>query len=588
MLHPVQLSSEIGEHTPFTPITPCAGGLDGSPTPKPASTGSPTSPFSRVRLKNSPTKPSPPPLPTNKQFSVEEPRSGPPTRAFSSSATFPSLPAAAVTTTATTTITNTFGVSGSTVKPSAVGSRLLPFPPNNSLPPESLHCPPIIDAPWEELDGSEDRSLPGSSSGSAGNPDVLPPPPPPPPPLSTNPFLKANPASSSLATAPSHHVAGISTFCNSPCCRTDKTQTTTASSSSSTALLNNARSVLSPIEEAQKIYDSLPESTFFLNPEHLSLMERLGGGNFGQVVKGIYRTPHGQEVPVAVKTLKESQIASTGEQSILSEAKMMTQLKHRHIVRLIGVCKAQRFMLVLELAPLGPINKFLKKHPDTSVSVITDLMYQVAQGMAYLESCKFVHRDLAARNVLLVTQRFAKISDFGMSKALNFGNDYYRAASAGKWPLKWYAPECIYYFRFDSKSDVWSYGITLWEVFSFGERPYKDMKGAQILSMLDQGLRLSRPPRCPDAVYAVMQECWNFEGVRRPTFAELVLTMSRLSKSLSSVTTKDSATAFPPPPPPSSGFEPVSSKTSAGVIPSTTGSSGGSGVNSGTSDMAFF
>ncbi|BHF61413.1 hypothetical protein SprV_0100438700 [Sparganum proliferum] len=595
MLHPVQLSTEIGEHTPFTPITPCAGGLDGSPTPKPASTGSPTSPFSRVRLKTSPTKPSPPPLPTNKQFSVEELRrrlqswsvlsskqntipnnylvdrakAGPPTRAFSSSATFPSLPAA-VTTTATTTITNTFGVSGSTVKPSAVGSRLLPFPPNNSLPPESLHCPPIIDAPWEELDGSEDRSLPGSSGGSAGNPDVLPPPP---PPLSTNPFLKTNPASSSSshATAPSHHVA-------------DKTQTT----ASSTALLNNARSVLSPIEEAQKIYDSLPESTFFLNPEHLSLMERLGGGNFGQVVKGIYRTPHGQEVPVAVKTLKESQIASTGEQSILSEAKMMTQLKHRHIVRLIGVCKAQRFMLVLELAPLGPINKFLKKHPDTSVSVITDLMYQVAQGMAYLESCKFVHRDLAARNVLLVTQRFAKISDFGMSKALNFGNDYYRAASAGKWPLKWYAPECIYYFRFDSKSDVWSYGITLWEVFSFGERPYKDMKGAQILSMLDQGLRLSRPPRCPDAVYAVMQECWNFEGVRRPTFAELVLTMSRLSKALSSVTTtKDGATAFPAPPPPS-GFEPVSSKSSAGVIPSTTGSSGGSGVNSGTSDMAFF
>uniref|UniRef100_A0A0X3PTF0 Tyrosine-protein kinase SYK n=1 Tax=Schistocephalus solidus TaxID=70667 RepID=A0A0X3PTF0_SCHSO len=224
---------------------------------------------------------------------------------------------------------------------------------------------------------------------------------------------------------------------------------------------------------------------------------------------------------------------------------------------------------------------------DTSVNVITDLMYQVAQGMAYLESCKFVHRDLAARNVLLVTQRFAKISDFGMSKALNFGNDYYRAASAGKWPLKWYAPECIYYFRFDSKSDVWSYGITLWEVFSFGERPYKDMKGAQILSMLDQGLRLSRPARCPEAVYAVMRECWNFEGVRRPTFAELVLTMSRLSKSMlsssSSSTTKEGSTAFPPPP---SGFEPVSCKSS--VIPSATGSSGGSGVNSSASDMAFF
>ncbi|KAM7534512.1 hypothetical protein Aperf_G00000112572 [Anoplocephala perfoliata] len=259
-------------------------------------------------------------------------------------------------------------------------------------------------------------------------------------------------------------------------------------------------------------------------------MERLGGGNFGQVVKGIYRTPHGQEVEVAVKTLKESQIASTGEQTILSEAKTMTQLKHRHIVRLIGVCKAQHFMLILELAPLGPINKYLKKHSDTPVWVLTELMHQVAQGMAYLESCKLVHRDLAARNVLLVTQRFAKISDFGMSKALNFGNDYYRAASAGKWPLKWYAPECIYYFRFDSKSDVWSYGITLWEVFSYGERPYKDMKGAQILAMLDQGLRLSRPVRCPEAIYSVMHQCWNSEGTRRPSFSELVVTMSRLAK----------------------------------------------------------
>ncbi|VUZ55540.1 unnamed protein product [Hymenolepis diminuta] len=259
-------------------------------------------------------------------------------------------------------------------------------------------------------------------------------------------------------------------------------------------------------------------------------MDRLGGGNFGQVVKGIYHTPQGQDVEVAVKTLKESQIASTGEQTILSEAKTMTQLKHRHIVRLIGVCKAQHFMLILELAPLGPINKYLKKHLDTSVWVLTELMHQVAQGMAYLESCKLVHRDLAARNVLLVTQRFAKISDFGMSKALNFGNDYYRAASAGKWPLKWYAPECIYYFRFDSKSDVWSYGITLWEVFSYGERPYKDMKGAQILAMLDQGLRLPRPTRCPEAIYSVMQQCWNSEGARRPSFSELVLTMSRLAK----------------------------------------------------------
>ncbi|VEL35054.1 unnamed protein product [Protopolystoma xenopodis] len=103
-----------------------------------------------------------------------------------------------------------------------------------------------------------------------------------------------------------------------------------------------------------------------------------------------------------------------------------------------------------------------------------------------------------------------------------------KAAAAGKWPLKWYAPECIYYFRFDSKSDVWSFGVTLWEVYSYGDRPYKDMKGAQILTMLDQGLRLCRPLRCPEAIYSIMQDCWNFEGVRRPTFAELVLLFSRL------------------------------------------------------------
>uniref|UniRef100_A0A094ZLS0 Tyrosine-protein kinase n=1 Tax=Schistosoma haematobium TaxID=6185 RepID=A0A094ZLS0_SCHHA len=254
-----------------------------------------------------------------------------------------------------------------------------------------------------------------------------------------------------------------------------------------------------------------------------------GGGNFGHVVKGLYRTPSGQEVPVAVKTLKPNQIVNSGENFPYINISLSCLLFNNK-----GVCKEEQFMLVLELAPLGPINKYLKKRPDVSVHTLTELMHQVALGMAYLESCKFVHRDLAARNVLLVTRHFAKISDFGMSKALNFGSDYYRAATAGKWPLKWYAPECIYYFRFDSKSDVWSYGITLWEVYSYGERPYRDMKGAQILAMLDQGLRLSRPSRCPESIYSVMQQCWNFEGVHRPTFAELVLTISRILRAMPS------------------------------------------------------
>ncbi|KAL5961486.1 Tyrosine-protein kinase ZAP-70 [Taenia solium] len=550
-------------HTPFTPVS-----TEATPTPRPGTvTSSPTSPFSRVRLKSTFTSTSVGTTVTT----ATTPNELPQPRPLQASATCPLIPEVFRTTPTTNSNSSALQRSPST---SRFAQTQLPckFAPNNSLPPESLNFPPIIDALWEEPDGSEDRSQPSSSLVSI-NVEALPPP----PPHILNPFIQRTASQTSVSPQPCHHAPGVSTFCNSACCQ-QKHQLQQQQQKAEAIVVEKVEkeevsstkppsSVLPAIEEAQKIYDSLPDNTLFLQPDSIRLMERLGGGNFGQVVKAIYKTPQGQEVEVAVKTLRESQIASTGEQTILSEAKTMTQLKHRHIVRLIGVCKAQHFMLVLELAPLGPINKYLKKHPDTPVWVLSELMHQVAQGMAYLEACKLVHRDLAARNVLLVTQRFAKVSDFGMSKALNFGNDYYRvsgssqsihqllnhhnpmpcslkfeilnpflfglnlqAASAGKWPLKWYAPECIYYFRFDSKSDVWSYGITLWEVFSYGERPYKDMKGAQILAMLDQGLRLSRPVRCPEAIYSVMQQCWNAEGVRRPTFAELVLTMSRLAK----------------------------------------------------------
>jgi len=147
--------------------------------------------------------------------------------------------------------------------------------------------------------------------------------------------------------------------------------------------------------------------------------------------------------------------------------------------------------------------------------------------MAYLESKNFVHRDLAARNVLLVNERFAKISDFRMSKALGLGNNYYQAETAGKWPLKWYAPECIYYFKFDSRSDVWSYGVTLWEALSYGAKPYKGLKGQQILALIEHGERLDKPARCPSGVYTVMLQCWNYVKLKRPSFKEIVESLRR-------------------------------------------------------------
>ncbi|XP_067935043.1 tyrosine-protein kinase ZAP-70-like isoform X2 [Watersipora subatra] len=279
-------------------------------------------------------------------------------------------------------------------------------------------------------------------------------------------------------------------------------------------------------DETQKIYDSVPttEASFNLSLKDLELKDKLGAGCFGSVLKGVYKRG-GQNIPVAVKTLKLDDAA--GKEEIMKEARIMAALKNRNVVRLIGVCHADTIMLVLELAPLGPLNKFLKEDPNLPMIKITNLMHQVAVGMRYLESQKFVHRDLAARNVLLVNNSFAKISDFGMSKALGMDGEYYKASAAGKWPLKWYAPECIYYFKFDSKSDVWSYGVTLWEATSRGGKPYQKLKGAEIIRMIDEGKRLDKPQECPADVYKVMLDCWQYEKDDRPSFAQLVETMKK-------------------------------------------------------------
>lgn len=141
--------------------------------------------------------------------------------------------------------------------------------------------------------------------------------------------------------------------------------------------------------------------------------------------------------------------------------------------------------------------------------------------MNYLESQHFVHRDLAARNILLASRYQAKISDFGLSRALGAGNSYYQASQGGRWPIKWYAPESFNYGQFSHASDVWSFGVTLWEMWSFGQTPYGDMKGADAIELVKQGIRLSKPDACPDCVFAKIQDCWNFEPRDRPTFRHL-------------------------------------------------------------------
>ncbi|XP_031213786.1 tyrosine-protein kinase SYK [Mastomys coucha] len=248
----------------------------------------------------------------------------------------------------------------------------------------------------------------------------------------------------------------------------------------------------------------------------------LGSGNFGTVKKGYYQMKKVVKT-VAVKILKNEANDPALKDELLAEANVMQQLDNPYIVRMIGICEAESWMLVMEMAELGPLNKYLQQNRHIKDKNIIELVHQVSMGMKYLEECNFVHRDLAARNVLLVTQHYAKISDFGLSKALRADENYYKAQTHGKWPVKWYAPECINYYKFSSKSDVWSFGVLMWEAFSYGQKPYRGMKGSEVTAMLEKGERMGCPAGCPREMYDLMNLCWTYDVENRPGFKAVEL-----------------------------------------------------------------
>ncbi|XP_025948330.1 tyrosine-protein kinase SYK isoform X3 [Dromaius novaehollandiae] len=269
--------------------------------------------------------------------------------------------------------------------------------------------------------------------------------------------------------------------------------------------------------------DEMRPKNVTLDRDLLTLEDgELGSGNFGTVKKGFYKMKKGAK-PVAVKILKNESNDPAIKDELLREANVMQQLDNPYIVRMIGICEAEAWMLVMEMAELGPLNKFLQKNRHVTEKNITELVHQVSMGMKYLEENNFVHRDLAARNVLLVTQHYAKISDFGLSKALSADESYYKAQSHGKWPVKWYAPECMNFYKFSSKSDVWSFGVLMWEAFSYGQKPYKGMKGGEVAQMIERGERMERPEVCPTEVYDLMKLCWTYNIDDRPGFVAVEL-----------------------------------------------------------------
>jgi serine/threonine protein kinase len=270
------------------------------------------------------------------------------------------------------------------------------------------------------------------------------------------------------------------------------------------------------------------ENQHVIPASNIQLCKELGVGEFGHVYLSAWTQPNGEIIQVAVKRVPPEKLIANPT-SFLQEAAIMTKMRHENVVRLYGVVlDTKSVMLVSELAPCGSLLECCQKpalRTSFPVDVLCSFSIQIAKGMQYLASERLIHRDLAARNVLVFSAEKVKISDFGLSRSLGVGEDYYRSEfnPAMKLPIAWCSPESINYLRFTEKSDVWSFAVTLWEMFSYGMNPWNGYTGAQILSAIDhEGQRLEIPESCPIEFYNIMQKCWLTIPDDRPTFDQLV------------------------------------------------------------------
>ena len=270
----------------------------------------------------------------------------------------------------------------------------------------------------------------------------------------------------------------------------------------------------------------------------IRFMQELGEGAFGKVYRGELMgvVPTGPAL-VAIKTLKPGANQKT-RNDFQREADLMTDLRHPNIVCLLGVSFTDdpQCMLFEHMAH-GDLHEFLITHSpnvdsdvsepgvDDQANVLSpmDMSFiaiQVAAGMEYLAGHHYVHRDLAARNCLVGENLTVKISDFGLSRDI-YAADYYRVQSKSLLPVRWMPPESILYGKFTAESDVWSFGVVLWEIYSYGLQPYYGYSNQEVIEMIRSRQLLPCPEDCPSRMYAFMVECWHEVPGRRPTFAEI-------------------------------------------------------------------
>ncbi|KAM8705950.1 hypothetical protein ACLKA7_010276 [Drosophila subpalustris] len=293
-------------------------------------------------------------------------------------------------------------------------------------------------------------------------------------------------------------------------------------------------------------YEFPLDSNWELARNQLVLGATLGEGAFGRVVMAEVNN-----AIVAVKMVKEGH-TDDDIASLVREMEVMKIIgRHINIINLLGCCSQNGpLYVIVEYAPHGNLKDFLYKNrplskeqmecsqlqsgpPAGPQHVITEkdlikFAHQIARGMDYLASRRCIHRDLAARNVLVSDDYVLKIADFGLARDIQ-STDYYRKNTNGRLPIKWMAPESLQEKFYDSQSDVWSYGILLWEIMTFGGQPYPAIMSAEELySYLMSGQRMEKPAKCSMNIYILMRQCWHFDATARPPFTEIVEYMDKL------------------------------------------------------------